>query len=233
MPPGSDCRLRLSAVILGRLVPALLAVSVALPAAATGFRLLRIDGAYVKWGEPAFGAGAEVTYGFATVAESFPDAVNCGALAPMARLASVWRHDPVRLERIVAGAFAMWSREANVVFRAAGPGEAPDILIGAQAVPQRIAFANVWHGPAAGAVAPLERATICLNPEVAWTAEQGPQPEGSLDLGTVLAHEIGHALGLDHPGAAGALMGYSNQGDIDRLMPGDIAGAVALYGAAE
>jgi hypothetical protein len=27
-------------------------------------------------------------------------------------------------------------------------------------------------------------------------------------------------------------MGFSNQGDIDRLMPGDIAGAVALYGPA-
>jgi hypothetical protein len=46
----------------------------------------------------------------------------------------------------------------------------------------------------------------------------------------VLAHEIGHTIGLDHPGATGALMGYRNQGNIDWLMPGDIAGAVALYG---
>ena len=37
---------------------------------------------------------------------------------------------------------------------------------------------------------------------------------------------------IDHPGAAGRLMGYSNPGDIDRLMPGDIAGAMALYGPA-
>ena len=48
----------------------------------------------------------------------------------------------------------------------------------------------------------------------------------------MIAHEIGHAIGLDHPGPTGALMGYSNQGDIDRLMPGDVEGAVALYGPA-
>ena len=42
----------------------------------------------------------------------------------------------------------MWSREATCGFRPAAPGEAPDILIGAQGAPQRIAFANVWHGAA-------------------------------------------------------------------------------------
>ena len=61
----------------------------------------------------------------------------------------------------------------------------------------------------------------------------GPAPAGALDFGTVLAHEIGHAIGLDHPGATGALMAFSNQGDIDHLMPGDIAGAAALYGPAK
>ncbi len=67
---------------------------------------------------------------------------------------------------------------------------------------------------------------------MSWSGEDGADPEGALDLRTVLAHEIGHAIGLDHPGARGALMGYSNQGDIDQLMPGDVAGAVALYGPA-
>ena len=100
-------------------------------------------------------------------------------------------------------------------------------------MPERVAFANVWHGEAAAGVAPLTRATICFNPELAWTSGIGPVPPGRLDLETVLAHEIGHAIGLDHPGATGALMGYSNQGSIDHLMPGDIAGAVALYGPAK
>ena len=49
----------------------------------------------------------------------------------------------------------------------------------------------------------------------------------------MLAHEIGHVIGLDHPGPTGALMGYRDQGDVDRLMAGDIAGSVALYGPAK
>ena len=127
----------------------------------------------------------------------------------------------------------MWSREADLQFRPAREGETPDILIGAQGRPEGIAFANVWHADPApgGAIAGLTRATICFNPELSWSTATVAAP-GSLDLGTVLAHEIGHAIGLDHPGAAGALMGYSNQGNIDDLMPGDIAGARALYGPA-
>ena len=79
-------------------------------------------------------------------------------------------------------------------------------------------------------MAPLARATVCLNPTLAWSTDGR---SGALDLGTVLAHEIGHVIGLDHPGPIGALMGYRDQGDVDRLMAGDIAGSVALYGPAK
>ena len=75
--------------------------------------------------------------------------------------------------------------------------------------------------------APLTTATICLNPAV--STDGGGVP-GALDLRTVLAHEIGHAIGLDHPGPTGTLMGYRDQGDIDGLMYGDIAGVQRLYG---
>ena len=207
-------------------------IAAAVPAAAAGYRLLELDGVQVKWGAPEPGTGAEVSYGFATAETSFPDAINCRALAPMAELAPAWGHDPARLAEIAAGAFAIWSREVDLRFRPAVAGEAPDILIGAEGEPVRIAFANVWHGEGRDGVAPLTRATICLNPLVAWSDGETPAAAGALDLRTVLAHEIGHAIGLDHPGAEGALMGFSNQGDIDRLMPGDIAGAVALYGPA-
>jgi hypothetical protein len=204
----------------------------AVPAGAADYRLLKLDGVHLKWDAPQLGSGAEVSYGFAGARQSFPDAINCRSLAPVGELARAWENEPARLAELAAGAFAIWSREADIRFRAAAPGEAPDILIGAEGEPSRIAFANVWHGPGVDGIAPLTRATICLNPRLAWSAAE-PTPAGALDLWTVLAHEIGPAIGLDHPGATGALMGFSNQGDIDSLMPGDIAGAVALYGPAK
>jgi hypothetical protein len=201
----------------------------AVPAGAADFRLLEIDGVLVKWGAPEAGTGAEVSYGFALRPVSFPDARNCGELAPIGALAAAWGGDPARRDRIAADAFAMWSRAADVRFRPVGAGERPDILIGAQAKPQHIAFANVWHDGAGArnGVAPLTRAIICFNPRQAWVMGEAP---GAVDLRTALAHEIGHAIGLDHPGASGALMGYDVQGRLDALLPGDVAGAVALYG---
>jgi hypothetical protein len=192
------------------------------------FRLLELGGLRVKWGAPELGRGAEVTYGFVAAPQAFPDAINCRELAPVERLAGGW--DRERMARVAADAFALWGAAAGIDFRPAEPGETPDILIGAQGRPTAIAFANVWpdRSRAVAGVAPLARATICLNPKFVWVADAAGA--GQADLGTVLAHEIGHAIGLDHPGPTGALMGYRDQGDIDSLMPGDAAGAVLLYG---
>jgi len=52
----------------------------------------------------------------------------------------------------------------------------------------------------------------------------------SYRLRYVLAHEIGHVLGLDHPSPSGELMSFEYSGRLEGLQPGDIAGIVALYG---
>ena len=50
------------------------------------------------------------------------------------------------------------------------------------------------------------------------------------DLRYTIAHEIGHAIGLDHPSAAGELMSYRYDERRQGLQPGDTKGVVLLYG---
>jgi hypothetical protein len=46
-----------------------------------------------------------------------------------------------------------------------------------------------------------------------------------------VAHEIGHAIGLDHPASTDQLMSHRYQEGFRGLQAGDIDGAAQLYGA--
>ena len=61
-----------------------------------------------------------------------------------------------------------------------------------------------------------------------WTAFDG----GAVDLYVVAAHEIGHALGMDHTDDSSAVM-YAYSGGASDLGGDDIAGIQRLYGATE
>src|SRR5262249_33151728 len=77
---------------------------------------------------------------------------------------------------------------------------------------------------------PISLARICLNPAKRWKIGF----DGDLtvyDLRYTLAHEIGHAIGLDHPVSAGQIMGYRYEEHFRSLQPGDTHGATLLYGA--
>src|SRR3546814_17194845 len=50
------------------------------------------------------------------------------------------------------------------------------------------------------------------------------------DLRYAIAHEAGHAIGLDHPSPSGQLMSFRYDELFRDLQPGDVAGVVALYG---
>jgi len=78
-------------------------------------------------------------------------------------------------------------------------------------------------------VKPISRSLICLNPERGLKIGF----DGDLqryDIRYTLAHEIGHAIGLDHPAGAGQIMGYRYEEAFRELQAGDIAGAGQLYG---
>jgi hypothetical protein len=187
----------------------------------------------VRWQLPAQGRGLVVSYSVVAEDVAFTGARNCRKMTSLDGLLSTSQIAPAVARTEIAAAFAMWQAVAGINFREAESPEQADILIGAQLEPVGWAFADVFYDASSREpVKPISRSLICLNPERGWKIGF----DGDLqryDIRYTLTHEIGHAIGLDHPGATGALMGYSNQGSIDHLMPGDIAGAVALYGPAK
>ena len=77
--------------------------------------------------------------------------------------------------------------------------------------------------PAPGpmAVKSIRQSLICLNPEKTWKVGY----DGNLevyDLYFTFLHEIGHTIGLDHPGASGEVMGFRYDERVRDLQDGDI-----------
>ena len=194
-----------------------------------GFRLLDFGGLYVRWG----GSGPDpvvVTYAFVDKDVAFDDARNCTRMVPvdgMLALSGVTR--PMFLDE-VRSAFDMWERVANIRFEPAQEGTKPGVLIGAQADPVGHAYADVKYVKnGTGTLRQIDRSLICLNPVKRWKIGF----DGNLavyDLRYTIAHEIGHAIGLDHPEPHGQLMSMRYQESFRSLQAGDVSGAVKIYG---
>ncbi|MEZ5774617.1 MAG: matrixin family metalloprotease [Hyphomicrobiaceae bacterium] len=242
----------------GRPFAALLLVIVMMTpgVARADYRLVELGGRAVKWGAPRFGVPATVTYGFVAGPRHFAGARNCEdmtAIEPEKLGAGVTAKG---FGEVVSKAFARWSQAAGITFRPAGPGEHPGILLGVQAHPTGRAYTNVTPGSGDGlfaeasasaargldggqetTAAPQTRtspmaigqALICLNPLRGWKIGLDGNRD-VYDLEFTLAHEIGHAIGLDHPSDRNELMHFRYREVPTRLSAGDIAGARLLYG---
>ncbi|MBE0486821.1 matrixin family metalloprotease [Marinobacter sp.] len=196
-----------------------------------GYRLLELDGYKVKWGEQTLGVGASVRYAFADDTLRFDNARNCGEMAPMRALAG----EDLSFEMLVretAAAFEVWERAADLSFHRVADAQHADIVIGAQGQPHRWAFANVSYAPEAKeGVRAIQQSLVCLNPHQKWKVGFDGN-KNVYDIRYTLIHEIGHAIGLDHPGPAGQLMGFRYTEDFPELQPGDLRGVRLLYGRA-
>jgi hypothetical protein len=192
-----------------------------------GFRLLKLDGRNVVWtGKPR---STTVTYAFVKTRTDTADAINCGSLGPLDPLLTKSQVSEADFRAETKVAFGMWEAAANIAFTEISDAARADILIGAQLQPRGRAFTNVAYKPQASDVSGIERSLICLNPEMKWKVGF----DGNLnayDIRYTMAHEIGHAIGLDHPAGSDQLMHFRYEERFRTLQRGDVEGAVLLYG---
>ena len=215
-----------------------LALTAALPAAAaepSPSTLLRLDGRLVKWGVPAYRAPARVTYAFLDAPRDRPDARNCRSMRDLDGLLRANAIPPDAFAEEVRAAFAVWSSAAGLRFVESDDPAHADILIGAQSGSDGTAFTDVTEDRRApGPIVPLQSAAICLDSTVRWELAVDRDPK-TFNVRYVVAHEIGHAIGLDHAGRARGLMGFAYLERLRaaaevRLGPVDIEAVTALYG---
>jgi hypothetical protein len=198
---------------------------------AAGFNLLKLAGNNVHWEAAASGQAPIVTYTLLRDEVEFAGARNCGGMTSLDHLIAASELAVTAVYEEIAAAFHMWEAAINISFREASKGERANILVGAQAEPQGWAFADVSYDTSSPQhVKPISLSLICLNPAKRWKIGF----DGDLtiyDLRYTLAHEIGHAIGLDHPVGADQIMGYRYEERFRSLQSGDTRGAALLYGA--
>lgn len=217
-----------AAAAIATAVATLLIVSSTVHAEGSNYKLLKLHGHLARW--PAAPAAATtVSYAFVEGIVRHKGARNCGAMQPVSKALKASNISMSQFREEFVKATRMWEDAANIRFVEAGSPETADIMVGAQVKSIGRAFTNVELAERDGA-RHIHRSLICLNPDMPWKIGF----DGNLsayDLRYTLAHELGHAIGLDHPGKAGSLMFYKYDETQTGLTRGDMAGAAQIYGA--
>lgn len=182
-----------------------------------------------KWGPAAMGTGATVTYSFmadgVSCAAEFVGCTNTSFATLLAGVAN-W-------QTAVTQAFAAWSAVANITFQLVADDGAAfdaattsgDIRLGSHAFDG--AGGTLAHGYYPPVNSGSAAGDIHLDAGDAWKNGFGGP---GFDLFQVLAHEIGHTIGLDHTAVPGSLMNPFYTEAFSGPQADDIAGARFIYG---
>lgn len=201
------------------------------PFAGARWRALIIDGATVFWPQTDGTSSLVLRYAFATSTIHNDSAINCRIVQPLDAISSQNGIGHSNLRAAAGAAFRRWEQAAALNFIEVDDASQADIVIGAQGDPHGFAFTNVDLGASLGeGRRAIAHASICLNPERHWKIGFDGNLS-SYDLVHTLTHEIGHAIGLDHPGARGSVMAFRYDELHSGLSAGDIVGVTAIYGA--
>ncbi len=181
-----------------------------------------------KWGSPVFGTGATVTYSF------MPTGTSCAAESPTCTISHMSAFMPAGWEAAIDAAFAAWSAVADLTFiKVADDGAAfnaattsGDIRLGGHS------FDGAGGTLAHGFYPPNNGDTAAgdIHFDIAETWKIGFGGAG-FDIFQVTAHEIGHALGLNHTAVPGSLLNPFYSEAFSGPQADDIAGMQFIYGA--
>ena len=161
-----------------------------------------------KWGPAAFGTGATVTYSY------MPTGTSCAAEFAGCTITALGPLvgggvSVVAWHTAIAAAFASWSAVSDLTFVLVADDGA--VFNAATASGDMRFGAHTFDGPggtlAHGFYPPANGPSAAgdMHFDVADTWKIGFGGPG-FDIFQVAAHEIGHAIGLDHTGVAGSLM---------------------------
>lgn len=217
-------------ILAGALAAAVVASS-GVHAEAAEYKLLRLNGSLVKWGSAKLGTPGVVTYALADRTLTSRKAINCKAIRPVdGMLARSGVEKNVFLEELES-AFATWERAAPITFKRVSDPATADIVIGAQVKPRGRAFTNVDidDRKSPRRITSIKKSLICFNPTRKWKVGFDGDVD-TYDVRYTLIHEIGHAIGLDHPSREGEIMGFRYTEAYRTPQIGDISGIEALYG---
>jgi hypothetical protein len=223
--------------------------------------LLQVQGHMMRWAPEAATPVTVITYSILKgpyTVQSDKSILSPSNCARMHAFADIVTATPAISEEAakeeLQSAFQAWEAAANVEFVEIADPRLANIVIGSADDPGGRAFANLSYrtekgltpvtmalgkprsassgadAPGDGSPVAIDQAYVCLNGKSRW--KKGF--DGNLDvydLRHTFTHEVGHAIGLDHPDSTGAVMAFRYDERVHDLQASDVAAAQRLYGA--